>query len=320
MSTLKIFAAALIAVLLLATEVSAQSYPSRPIKIIVPAGPGVSPDIVSRLVADQLAKRLGQPVVVDNRPGASGLIGAKAAAESAPDGYTLFFGFTGLMSMYPHLYPKSDFRPLNEFAPVSHILNTIFVVTAAPDAPFNSLAELAAFAKNKPGEVNFGSAGPASHSRVATELIAAKLGIKLTHVSYKSDPGVDVMAGRVQLYLDPLVTAAPLVKAGKVKALAVTSSERASLLPDVPTISESIPGFSSYAIIGFYAPKSTPVALLDRLAKEISEIVKTPEVRKQFEDLGYAVVGTDRAEFDNTAKNDYDFWGKVIKDAGITLE
>ncbi len=299
----------------------AQDFPSRPIKIVVPTGPGVSPDIVSRVIGEHLSKALGQPVVVDNRPGASGLIGAEAAAKSPPDGYTLFFGYTAIMAMYPHLHTKSKFQPLEQFQPVTHLLNTIFVVTAANTAPFNTLKELADYAKAKPGEVSYGSAGAASHSRVATELLAARLGdIKMTHVPYPTQPGADLISGRVQLYLDPIVTAAPLIKDKKVKALAITSEKRASQLPDVPALSETFPGFSSYAVIGFYAPKGTPQPIVDRLAAEITKIVRMPEVRQRFIDMGYEVVGSTREEFEKRATEDYQFWGKVISDAKLAVD
>jgi len=309
-----------IACSLSATPGHAQTFPSKPIRIVVPTGPGVSPDIVSRVIGEHLSKAVGQPVVIDNRPGASGMIGAEAVATAAPDGYTVLFGYSGLMAMNPHLYGTARFDPLNQFAAVTHVLNTPFVLTATSSAPYSTLTELAAYAKSRPGEVVYGSAGVGSHSRIATELIATQLGIKMTHVPYQTAPGPDLISGRVQIYLDPVVTAAPLVNAGKVKALAVASATRVPQLPNVPTIAETLPGFASWSMIGFYVPKRTPEPIIATLATEINKVLGLPAVRQRFAEMGYEIVGTTPQEFERQWQEDYKLWGRAIKDAGIKLE
>lgn len=303
------------------TAAQSQTFPTKPLRIVVPTGPGVSPDIVSRVFGEHLAKALGQPVVIDNRPGASGMIGADAVAASPADGHTILFGYTGLMAMNPHLYGVSRFDARANFRAVAHVLNTPFVLTATQSAPYGTLAELAAYAKAHPGTVVYGSAGPGSHSRVATELISMRLGgLNMVHVPYPTAPGPDLLSGRVQLYLDPAATAVPLVQTGKVKALAVATAERLPQLPGVPAIAETLPGFSSSSLVGFYVPRKTPDSVENLLAAEMNKVLKTPAVTQKFLEMGYELVGSTPQEFEQRWQDDYLQWGKVIKEAGIRLE
>lgn len=298
----------------------AQSYPTRPIRLIVPAPAGVSPDVVARLVAEPLGKALGQQVVVDNRPGASGMIGAQVAAQADPDGYTILFGWTALMAMNPHLYPNARVNPHADFRPVAYLVNSPFVLTASPHTAFNTISELITHAKSRPGAVNYASQGPASHSRIATELISERLGIKVTHIPYINSPTTELVSGEVHLYLDPVATATPLVTSGKVKALAVTSARRATQLPNVPTMSETIPGFSTVSTLGIYAPKKTSDAIVSQLSREIVKVVREPALQKRLSDLGYEFVGAPVDEFAVKVQEDYNLWGTVIRNIGIKLD
>jgi tripartite-type tricarboxylate transporter receptor subunit TctC len=298
----------------------AQGFPSHPIRLVVPAPAGVSPDVVARIIGEPLGRALGQPVLVENRPGASGMIGAQAAAQAEGDGYTLLFGWTAMMAMNPHLYSNARVNTHTDFRPVAHLVNSPFVLTASPLSTFNNVNELVAQAKAKPGSINYASQGPASHSRIATELISQRMGVTLNHISYTNSPLTELISGQVQLYLDPLGTAAPLVTAGKVKALAVSSAMRTSQLPNVPTLSETLPGFSTVSTLGIYAPKKTPDAVVNQLSRELVKIMKDPAIRKRLADMGYEPVGGSAEEFAPKVQEDYNLWGGVIRAIGVKLD
>ena len=298
----------------------AANYPNKPIRIIVPYAAGISPDVVARILADKLTQSWGQSVIIDNKPGASGIIGAEAAAKSPADGYTLLMSVTAIMSMNPHIYSKLSYDPLKDFKPVSHILNVPFVVVAAPSTPFANMADLIKEAKKEPGKIDFATLGAGSHSHVAMEWIMNQTGAKLTHVPYKSSPATDLMGGLVSVYFDPIVTAIPLVTTGKLKALAVSTLKRSPALPNVPAISETIPGFDTYAFQGIYAPTGTPDAIVNKLSAELMKIVRMPDVWKKLTDFGYLPVGSTVGEFEGLVKEDYARYGKVIRDNGIKLD
>lgn len=298
----------------------AAAYPNKPIRIIVPFAAGISPDVVARILGDKLAQAWGQPVVIDNKPGASGMIGAEAAAKSAPDGYTLLMSVTAIMSMNPHIYSKMGYDPLKDFKPVSHILNVPFVVIAAPNKPISSMADLIGAAKKDPGAIDYASLGAGSHSHVAVEWLMNQTGIKLNHVPYKASPAADVMSGMVSLYFDPIVTAIPLVAAQKVKALAISTLQRSPALPNVPAISETVPGFDTYAFQGIYAPAGTPDAIVNKLNAELVRIVRLPDVQKKLTDFGYLPVGSSVEAFRKLGEEDHARYGKVIRDNGIRLD
>lgn len=299
---------------------SAGAYPSKPIRIIVPFAAGISPDVVARILGDKLSQAWGQPVIIDNKPGASGMIGAEAAAKSPADGYTLLMSVTAIMSMNPHIYPKMSYDPLKDFKPVSHILNVPFVVIAAPGNPVSNMSELIATAKKTPGAIDYASLGAGSHSHVAVEWLMNQTGIKLNHVPYKGSPSADVMSGVVSLYFDPIVTAIPLVTSQKVKALGVSTLHRSPALPSVPAISETVPGFDTYAFQGIYVPAGTPDAIVNKLNAELVKIVKSPDVQKKLTDFGYVPVGSSVEEFKRLSEEDFARYGKVIRANGIRLD
>lgn len=314
------FASALTLFSAAASAQGAANYPNKPIRIVVPYAAGISPDVVARILADKLTQSWGQPVIIDNKPGASGIIGAEAAAKSPADGYTLLMSVTAIMSMNPHIYSKLSYNPLKDFKPVSHILNVPFVVVAAPNAPFANIADLIKAAKKEPGKIDFATLGAGSHSHVAMEWLMNQTGAKLTHVPYKSSPATDLMGGLVSVYFDPIVTAIPLVTTGKVKALAVSTLKRSPALPNVPAISETIPGFDTYAFQGIYVPAGTPDAIVNKLNAELMKIVRMPDVQKKLTDFGYLPVGSTVGEFDRLVQEDHARYGKVIRDNGIRLD
>src|SRR6185436_5702155 len=230
--------AAAFSLLAVSTAFGQAAYPDRPIKIILPYAAGVSPDIVSRIIAEKLSPALGKPVIIDNRPGAGGMLGAEVAATLPPDGYNLLFTVKGVMAIVPHVYTSAKFHPIKDFKPVVEILQVPHIIVATNKAPFNNMKELVEYAKKNPGKINYASNGTGSHPHVGMETVANRLGIKLTHVPYKTVPGPDVIAGVVDMFLEASTTAIPNIKAGKIKALATSGPERIPALPDLPTLTE----------------------------------------------------------------------------------
>jgi tripartite-type tricarboxylate transporter receptor subunit TctC len=301
------------------------SYPNRPIKLIVPFAAGISPDVVARLIGDRLAQALGQPVIVDNRPGAGGMIGAEAAAASPADGYHLFFSVKSVLAIAPHVYTQAKYNPLRDFKAVSQILIVPHVLTASPGVPYNTVGEMADFARRNPGKVDFASLGVGSQPHVALEAWAARLGIKLNHVPYKSNPSPDVMSGVVSLSVEASTTAIPLIKAGKVKALAISGSERIASLPDVPTLSETSATLDPNGVIGnswhgIFAPAGTPDEIVARLNGEIVKIVKLPEIQARLQSLGLTPTGTSAAVLAAAVASDYAYWGQLVRELGVKVE
>lgn len=295
-----------------------QVYPTRPVKLVVPYAAGTSPDVVARLVADKLQPLLGQPVVIDNRVGAAGMIGAEAVAHSTADGYTLLLAVTNVMAMNPHVYSSLKYNALKDFRGVSLLLDVPFVLTAAADKPYTgSFRDLLAEALRRPGAIDYASVGVGSHAHVVTEWLSTKAGVRMNHVPYASNPATDLMAGRVDIFLDPILTAAPLVKANKVRALAVSSAKRSPLLPDVPTIGEVVPGIETYSFQGIFAPAGTPDAVVERLSGAMSKVLRLPEVQTRISEWGYLLIGGSGAELDRRVRADSALYGDVIRAVGI---
>jgi len=300
-------------------------YPNRPIKMIVPFAAGISPDVIARLVGDKLSQALGQPVVIDNRPGAGGMIGAEAASTSAADGYTLFFSVKAVHAIAPNVYQKPQFNPVRDFKAVSQLLLVPHVLTASPNAPYNSMKELVEYAKRNPGKIDYASLGVGSQPHVAMEAWAQRLGIKLNHVPYKTNPSPDVMSGVVSLSIEASTTAIPLIKSGKVKGLAISGAERIPSLPDVPTMTEfgstlDVNGQIGSSWHGIFAPKGTPDDIVAKLNTEIVKIVKMPDIQSRMRDLGLTPTGTSAEALSTVANSDYAFWGKIVKEFDIKVE
>ncbi len=300
-------------------------YPNRPIKLVVPFAAGISPDVVARLIADKLSVALGQPVVVDNRPGAGGMIGAVAAATTPADGYNLFFSVKATHAIAPNVYKDPKYNPPRDFKAVSQILQVPHVLTATPKAPYNTMKELVEYAKKNPGKSDFASLGVGSQPHVAMETWAQKLGIKLNHVPYKTNPSPDVMSGVVSLSVEASTTAIPLIKSGKVKALGISGPQRIPGLPDVPTMTEFDANLDVNGVIGsswhgIFTPTGTPSDIIAKLNTEIVKIVKMPDVQARLTELGLTPTGTTAAALDAVASSDYAFWNKVVRDLDIKVE
>lgn len=301
------------------------AYPNRPIKMIVPFASGISPDVVARLIGDRLGQALGQPVVIDNRPGAGGMIGAEAAALAPADGYNLFFSVKAVMAIAPNVYPNVKYNPMKDFKGVAQILLVPHILTATPNAPYNTMKEFVEYAKKNPGKIDFASLGVGSQPHVALEAWASRLGIKLNHVPYKTNPSPDVMSGVVSLSVEASTTAIPLIKAGKIKALAISGAERIPALPDLPTMTEFGATLDTNGVIGnswhgVFTPAGTPDAIVAKLSAEIIRIVKTPEIQTRLRDLGLTPTGMPGSTLTADVATDYAYWGNLVKELNIKVE
>jgi len=306
----------------LAGTASAQAagWPVRPVKIIVPFGAGSGNDLVARLLADRLSRTLGQPFIVDNRVGANGSIGADAVARSAPDGYTLFVTTNTTQAANPSLMKKLNYDPIKDFTPISRIANTPALLVVHPSVPARSVTELITLAKSQPGKLSYasGSAG----TLVPGAMLTNAAGIDMLHVPYKTIPQAlnDVVAGQVQMMFTDMATGLPQVKAGKVRAIGISSLQSAASLPDVPPIARVLPGFELLAWYALYAPAGTPQTIIDRLNVETRSVLANQEVRERFAGLGLEPVSSSPQELATFGRNELVKWGKLIKQAGIEPE
>jgi tripartite-type tricarboxylate transporter receptor subunit TctC len=301
----------------------AQSWPSKPVRIVVPFSPGGFADSSARSIADRLAARLGQPVVVDNRPGASGNIGAEQVAKSAPDGYTLLLAYDGTVVVNPHVYARLGFDTLRDFAPVTKLGDNAVIIVAHPSLPANNLRELIALAKAKPGTLNFGSAGTGSTAHLACEMLNQRAGIDLIHVPYKGggQAMADVVGGQIPLVCTAIATAQQFLRAGKLKGIGISGEKRDPAVPDVPTFVESgMPGFVVNSWVGILAPAHTPRAVIDRLQTDIAAVLQLPDVRARYAVLGIEPVGNKPDEYAAQLKTDLENWGPVVKKANVRIE
>lgn len=300
----------------------AGTYPTKPVRLIVPLTAGGPTDLLARIIGVPLGESLGQQVIVDNRPGAGGNIGADIAAKSLPDGYTLFMGTSGPLAINSSLYPKLPFDPIRDFAPVILAASAPFVVILHPSVAVNNIKELIALAKARPGQLNYGSvSGSASH--LSTELFKMMAGVNLVHIPYKgaAPATTDVIAGQIQLSFASTPGSMPVVKAGKVKAIAVTSAKRIAKLPDVPTIAESaLPGYEGSVWYGVVAPAHTPGAVVQRLNKEIAEIIALPRNRERMLAGDFEPTTSTPEQFSAFIKSETAKWAKVVKASGAKPE
>ena len=302
---------------------AAQTYPDRPIKLIVtfPAGGGA--DFVGRALAPKLGEGLGQPVVVDNRAGANGAIGNAAVAHAAPDGYTLLLGAAGALTIAPHLYQKLDFDTFKDYAPISLVGSSPFVLAVNPKVPVKTVAELTAYAKANPGKLNAGSSGTGGAPHLALELYKSITGVQIVHVPYKGlAPAItDLLGGQVQVLFADVGLIAPHLKAGTLRGLAVTGAQRSAALPDLPTMQEAgVPGYTAGTWYGVLAPAGTPPAVVTRVNAEIAKALAAPQLRAQFAEQSVNAAGGTPAEFAALIRQDYDKWGKLIREANIKAE
>ena len=300
----------------------AQAWPAKPIRMVVPYPPGGPTDIVARVVGQKLSERLGQPVVVDNRPGAGGNIGADAVAKSAPDGYTMLVATTA-HAINMTLFARPGYHTRTDFAPVSMLTSGPLVLVTAPSTPVHNVAELIAMARANPGKVTFASSGNGQSTHLSAELFDSMAGIRMTHVPYKgSSQAVQALLGnQVDLVFENSVAAMPMIQSGKFRALATTGARRAAELPDVPTMAES--GLNGYEIVSWqaiFAPAGTPRPIVDKLSTEIGKIIRQPEVRAKLASMGVEPSGAGPTELGNFQKSEVAKWANLIKVANIHLE
>jgi putative tricarboxylic transport membrane protein len=301
---------------------AADQYPLRPIRIIIPSGAGGITDILGRVIAPKLTENLGQQVVVDNRPGASGIVGSSIVAKAAPDGYTLLMVFPS-HPVNASLFPDIPFDTVKAFAPVTMVSAVAPVLIVNSQFPARSVPELIALAKEKPGQLNHGSVGASSMGHLGAELFRSMAGIRFSMVTYKGAPQVTtaLLGGEIQFYLiGSAGTAAALVKAGRVRAIGVGAKQRIAVLPDVPSISETLPGYEARGWNGILAPAGTPKPVIERLHREIVKVVRSPEFLQVLAGEGATPVGNTPAEFDAIIRADVKKWAKIIKDAGLRGE
>jgi tripartite-type tricarboxylate transporter receptor subunit TctC len=316
---------ALAALLAFATPIaaSAQDYPARPVALVSPFPPGGSVSLVARIVADKMSETLGQSIVVENRGGAGGTIGARFVAKSPPDGYTLLLGYTGTLAIGPSLYANAGFEPRKDFAAIGRIGSAPTMVVVHPSFQVHSIAELIAYAKANPGKINYGSAGIGTVGHLAGALLDTMAGIKLTHVPYKgTGPAItDLLGGHISLMFTPIPTGHGQAESGLLRALAVTSAQRSSLLPDLPTVAESgLPGYEAALRYGLVAPAATPRAIVERLNKELRLALMSDDVRQRLATDGAEILPSTPEEYAADIDREEATWSKIVNALGLKGE
>jgi tripartite-type tricarboxylate transporter receptor subunit TctC len=302
---------------------SAWGWPDKPVTIVVPFPPGGGTDTGARIVGQKLSLKWGQPVTIDNKGGAAGQVGADSVAKAKPDGYTLLMGNVGTQAINPALYKKLPYDPDKAFAPISLVAELPLAMMVNPSVAAKSAKEFIALAKTQPGKLNYSSSGAGGGPHLAAELFKDATGTFIVHVPYRGGgPAItDLLAGNVQLSFMTVLEASGHIKAGKLRALAVTSEQRVSALPDVPTLAEgSIPGFNAISWIGLLAPANTPAALVDKISADVRDVVEMPEVKHRLIDLGGIPKATSPADFSKLIDTDRKRYTAVIKDRGITAD
>lgn len=310
-----------LALIMPAVAASADNYPSRPIKIIVPFGAGGPTDVFTRAIAEELQKSLHTAVVQENRPGAGTTIGTEVVAKAAPDGYTLLM-VSGTQTVNETLYSHKQYHLMKDLVPIAPLIESDLVLVVNPKVPVKSVKELISYAKANPGKLNFGSSGPGSNYHMAAELLKHLTGIDIVHVPYRGSTGMrtDIISGQIQMLFDAVPTMAPMIKGGMVRALGTTGTARSPILPDVPTIAEAgVPGFQATLWVGFMAPAGTPKPIVDLLNREITKIVSRSEMKAAWEKLGATPVTMSQPQFTSFMQAQIDKWAQVIQANHIKL-
>ena len=304
-------------------QADVQSYPARPVRWIVPFAPSGPTDLMSRAVAEKLSQRFGQQFVVDNRPGAGGNIGAEVVAKSAPDGYTLMIGHVGTHAINATLYPKIGFDPVKDFSPITMIATLPLALVVHPSVPARNVKELIAHAQARPGQLNFASAGNGGPTHLTGELLKSSAGIDIVHVPYKGNAAAltDLIGGRVQIMFSNMLTSMPHVRAGKLRAIAISSPKRTPQAPDLPTVAESgVAGFSAVPWYGVLGPAGMPRALVARLNSEIARALALPEMHERFVAQGIDLQASTPEQFATLIRTELVKWRKVVRDAGAKVD
>ena len=298
----------------------AAGYPDRPVRMIVPFTPAGATDLLARLVGERLGAKLGQPVVIDNRAGAGGNVGAEIAAHAAPDGYTLLMGPASVYAISATLYPRLGYDLVKDLLPVSLVANAPHVLIVRADFPANSVAELVQLAKKTPGELNIASQGSGTVSHLEAELLKHMAGIDMLHIPYKgSSPAIlDLIGGRVQVMFDSIASALPHIRGGKLRAIAVASNMRSSLLPDVPTVSESLPGYSAHSWLGIFVPAGTPSSIIRRLQRDVAAAIDDPKAQARLVEAGFEPKSSTPDALAKLVRDEMEKWRSVVKMSGAT--
>jgi len=307
----------------LASAQAQATWPDRPIRVIVPVPAGGTPDVVARLVVAPMAARLGQPMVIDNRGGAGGLIGAEVAAKAIADGYTLFLSSPGPLAILPHLQKKASYDPIRDFTPIGLISSGPFLLIAHPSLPAKGIGELLALARAQPGKLDYASAGNGAANHLAMELFKSMAGVNLSHVPYKGAPQAvaDVLAGQVPMMFNSIAPVASFIKAGRVRVLGISSAVRSPQLPDVPTISESgVPGYASTTWFGLLAPAQTPRPIVQRLNQVLAAVVQSAELRGQLEAQGHDPAGGTPEAFGRYLREEFAKYAQVVRQSGARID
>jgi tripartite-type tricarboxylate transporter receptor subunit TctC len=303
------------------TLVHAQPYPARPIRFIVPNAAGGSTDLVARTVAQKMSEGIGQQLIVDNRPGSGGIVATEMVAKSTPDGYTLLMATIGNIAISPHLYPKLGYDAVRDFSPITQLASAAYMLIAHPAVPARNVKDLVAAAKSQPGQLNYASAGSGTGSHLAAELFKSVAHVDIVHVPYKGGtPGLlDVIAGNVQIMFNGIPSSMPHLKAGRVKAFAVTTPARSPAAPELPTIAESgYPGAEATSWTGVLAPAGTPGAIVARLHAEFAKVLQHPDIKARLSADGAVPVGSTPLQFAQYIRSELAKWGKVVKASGAT--
>ena len=313
----------LIAVLALvggATAAGAAGYPDHPVRMIVPFTPAGATDMLARLVGERLGAKLGQSVVIDNRAGAGGNVGAEIAARAAPDGYTLLMGPASIYAISATLYPRLGYDLAKDLTPVSLVANVPHVLLVNNDLPVKSVPELIQFAKKKPGELNIASQGSGTVSHLEAELLKHMAGIEMLHVPYRgSAPAIlDLIGGRVHVMFDSIASALPHIRAGKLRAIAVASNTRSSLLPNMPTVAESLPGYSAHSWLGIFVPAGTPQSVVQRLQRDLVAAIDEPRTQARLVEAGFEPKSSNQEDFAKLVRDEMEKWRPVVKMSGAT--
>jgi len=306
-----------------AAAVFAQTgYPSKPVRMVVPSSAGGGTDIVARIIAPELSKRLGQQIVIDNRPGAGTMIGIEVAAKSPADGYTVLMGLSTL-AINSALYKKVPYDPQRDFAPITQAVSSASIIVVHPSVPVKTLKELIAFARARPGQINYASAGTGTYPHMTMELFLSMAKLKMVHIPYKgTGPAmIDMVAGQVATMAATILTGMPQIRAGRLRPLAITSAARSPIVPDLPTVAEAgLPGYESVQWYGMLAPARTPRDIITRLHGEATRVLQQPEIKARFAGDGADPVGSTPEEFTRYIQSELTKWAKVARDAGIQQE
>ncbi len=313
----------LAAAALCVSGVSAQTFPDKPVRLVVPYAPGGNIDITARIIQPGLGELLGQQIIVDNRAGAGGAIGSDLVAKAPADGYSILVGSSGTLTVAPSLYSKLPYHPVRDFAAVSFVSSVPLVLLVHPSVPAKTVKEFVALAKSRPGKLTMASAGAGTTNHLVGELFQSMTGTRFVHVPYKgSGPAlVELMGGQVDLHFDQLSSATPYIKAGKMRALAMTTEKRASIFPDVPTLAESgVTGFEASTFTGLVVPAGTPRAVIDKLNAAVGKVMARQAVKDRFAALGADSFSSTPEQLGDFIKKDFAKWTKVVKDGNIRVE